>query len=177
MNYDTNELYHHGVTGMEWGKRNGPPYPLNAEGKAELRQQKKEQKAQIKAEKTEAKRQKNMTRGEERLENRKKYVNTRYNIDRQATRLGMRNIKKTGELQKQIKDIKSIANEIKEDPARLEAFGKRTFAQRVTTISATAIGTGASVVAGMAVGEVAVMALPAAAVIGVGAAVYQQTKH
>ena len=24
-----NELYHHGVKGMKWGVRNGPPYPLN----------------------------------------------------------------------------------------------------------------------------------------------------
>lgn len=24
----TNELYHHGVKGQSWGKRNGPPYPL-----------------------------------------------------------------------------------------------------------------------------------------------------
>ncbi len=28
------ELYHHGIRGQKWGKRNGPPYPLDAIAKA-----------------------------------------------------------------------------------------------------------------------------------------------
>lgn len=45
---NTNELYHHGVSGQKWGKKNGPPYPLNAEGKADLRAQKKAARAENK---------------------------------------------------------------------------------------------------------------------------------
>jgi hypothetical protein len=29
MNYN-NELYHHGILGQKWGRKNGPPYPLDA---------------------------------------------------------------------------------------------------------------------------------------------------
>lgn len=48
-------LIHHGVQGQQWGKKNGSPYPLDAEGKAELRAQKKAERAQRRAEKEERK--------------------------------------------------------------------------------------------------------------------------
>ena len=77
------ELYHHGILGMQWGHRNGPPYPLDssdyssAEKKAAKRQARKEKsearkakkqqkheiKAQKKADKAEAQRQKILKTG------------------------------------------------------------------------------------------------------------------
>lgn len=45
---DENELYHHGVEGMSWGDRNGPPYPLSGANKKEARA---EAKAKIEREK------------------------------------------------------------------------------------------------------------------------------
>lgn len=47
-------LAHHGVDGQKWGVQNGPPYPLNSEGKEALREQRKQAKKEEKASKKEA---------------------------------------------------------------------------------------------------------------------------
>lgn len=108
-----NELYHHGVEGMSWGKRNGPPYPLNVEGRVSLRKQilrkKKKQKADdVKKysdmsdeEKTEAK-QKAIRTGNirEAYSNRNEYsdqelqaVRNRFRLNQEVSQLARENVK------------------------------------------------------------------------------------
>lgn len=51
------DIVHHGRLGQRWGKKNGPPYPLNASGlKAFLRQKKAQKTAKVEAKKKEAER-------------------------------------------------------------------------------------------------------------------------
>lgn len=54
-------LEHYGVSGMKWGRRNGPPYPLDSEGKAALKKQKADDKAVKKDRKNAEKRRRTMS--------------------------------------------------------------------------------------------------------------------
>lgn len=46
--YYDDELYHHGIKGQHWGAQNGPPYPLNAAGKARFRDRLKQRTKELK---------------------------------------------------------------------------------------------------------------------------------
>lgn len=35
--FQGNELYHHGIQGMHWGVKNGPPYPLDKKVSADIK--------------------------------------------------------------------------------------------------------------------------------------------
>lgn len=62
------ELYHHGVLGMSWGDRNGPPYPLSGSAKkiarAEAKKKVEQQKRLEKMRKMAAKKRKQLAKAE-----------------------------------------------------------------------------------------------------------------
>jgi len=122
-------LKHHGTTGMEWGKRNGPPYPLNAEGKAALKEQKKK-----------ARDERNHEIGKERLENRIKKANEDSDVDKLSSKVGWDNTMKAAERHREIKNIKQLSNEILDDEKRTTELGRVTRNTRIATIVGTSIG-------------------------------------
>lgn len=148
-----NELYHHGVIGMKWGKHNGPPYPLDAAGKEQLRQQKREERAAKEAEKNESV-------GRERLENRIKRANASHKVDRLAAKIGDRNIQKAAAAHESVKSIKDVSNEILSDSKRTQALGRITRNTRVATIAGTAAGAAAITAGAAIIGANAVWTAP-----------------
>lgn len=130
------ELYHHGVEGMSWGKRNGPPYPLNASGKASLRKQlfrkkKKQQTDDVKRysdmsdeEKTEAK-QKAIREGNirEAYANKDEYsdqelqaVRNRFRLNQEVSQLARENVKtgkqKADEIASKFETVARLTNAV-----------------------------------------------------------------
>lgn len=114
-----NELYHHGILGQKWGKRNGPPYPLDGESKSF-------------AEKV----------GEKRLNKRIKTVEE--SATKLATKTGFHNALASTQTQ----EVSSYTKEILQDPKRVEKIGKGTIARRVGDVALTTAGIGAAFVAG-----------------------------
>lgn len=72
-----NTLAHHGIKGQEWGKRNGPPYPLDSEGKKEF-QENREREEELEAYREEI---------ERRNEKIKKLSKKKNKFERKANRL------------------------------------------------------------------------------------------
>ena len=151
--YESDYLSHYGVLGMKWGVRRyqNKDGSLTAKGKSRLEERHK----QI---------------GTERLENRVENLNKE--IDKKSAKLGMRNIKGAGDIEKNSQYVKKVAREIKNDPERLQAFGKRTMNRRIAAITSETLFSsiagfaGSAALAGTATVPAAalVIALPSAAI-------------
>lgn len=87
-NATSNYLAHHGMLGMSWGKRNGPPYPLDRSGKAALRKQKRDARRLKKLQRKEMKQRRAEEEEAKRLDrNRDRYEKRQAQIQRDKERI------------------------------------------------------------------------------------------
>lgn len=105
-------ISHHGISGQRWGVRNGPPYPLQGGSS------------------------RTSTVGKKRAEKRLSYIEKKTkqkiasaSLSRQLSSLGMENLRRQ-------------ANEILNNPDRLESFGKQTIINRAVALGAGHIAAG-----------------------------------
>ena len=121
-------LIHHGVEGQQWGKRNGPPYPLNKAGKAELRAQKK-------AEKEERKFDKAVKKYENRITS---YIRRYSDEDKPAAReRAIKDLNATLDLSKKMNNIHKVTSPV--SLGALAVYSAATGAIPVAIIAAAAI--------------------------------------
>lgn len=85
LDWMVNSLEHHGVEGQSWGKRHGPPYPLNREDKAEAREAYKKKKAAEKAKKEKERTKKRIAKAQ--VKAAKKEANEQKASERKAEKL------------------------------------------------------------------------------------------
>lgn len=85
LDWMINSLEHHGVEGQSWGKRHGPPYPLNRQDKAEAREDYKKKKAAEKAKKEKERTKKRIAKAQAKAA--KKEANQKKAAERKAEKL------------------------------------------------------------------------------------------
>lgn len=104
MYYTENDfrLYHHGIPGQKWGRKNGPPYPLDAKDHSA-------------AEKEAAKRRKEFIKSQESFKSRKKRALKSAKLDARAKKIGEKADKafEKGRLKREAK-LRSKQNKIEE---------------------------------------------------------------
>lgn len=141
-------LVHYGVLGMKWGehlfRRNDPS--VSDSNKINKRYKKNQKRIEKRAKKVA--RYKEI--GLERLKNREGVAN--YNVDKYASKGGWHNTTSSADYNKKVREIKNVANEIRNDEDRLVLFGERTRRRIIGAHTGmTAVGAAGLVTAGAAI--------------------------
>ena len=87
-----NYLSHHGIDGQKWGQRNGPPYPLNSDGKAAFKEKRKQERKAKRADRKylrDTKRYNKNLEKKRQIEDRRSNNYTQYGMDKFAKGMGV----------------------------------------------------------------------------------------